>query len=195
MNNSPHNKRPTDGIETTFPVRSHDSPLPPEEFARLPRRPVHIVLDNLRSAFNVGAIFRTADAIRAAEVICCGYTCHPPHQKLAKTSLGTDRSVPWRSFVDTAAALTSLRQEGITSVALETTLSAVPYHRFEWRLPVAIVLGNEALGVSQSVLQLCDSVVELPVAGFKNSLNVATAAAIVLYDICRQQGWLDPQPG
>ncbi|MEO0073704.1 MAG: RNA methyltransferase [candidate division WOR-3 bacterium] len=191
MKESSRTGKVTDGIETMFSVRSHDSPLPPEEFTRLPRRPVYLVLDHLRSAFNVGAIFRTADAVRAAEIICCGYTCHPPHKKLAKTSLGTDRSVPWRSFVDTSAALACLHREGVTCVALETTVSAVPYHRFEWPLPVAIVLGNEALGVSQSALALCDAIVELPVAGFKNSLNVATAAAVVLYEICRQQGWLD----
>lgn len=195
MNGSPRNRRPTDGIETMFSVRTYDSPLPPEEFTRLPRRPIHLVLDNLRSAFNVGAIFRTADAIRAAEIICCGYTCHPPHHKLAKTSLGTDRSVPWRSFSDAATALVSLRQKGIACVALETAISAIPYHRFEWPLPVAIVLGNEALGVSMPALQLCDFVVELPLAGFKNSLNVATAAAVVLYDICRRQGWLDRPAG
>jgi len=184
-----------DGIETFYEVRSRDSALPPEEFARLPRRPVHVVLDNLRSAFNVGAIFRVGDAVRAAEVICCGYTCHPPHHKLEQTALGTDRSVPWRRVEDAAEAVAALRQQGVACVALETATGAVPYHRFDWSLPAAIVLGNEAQGVSRSVLRLCDSLVELPLSGFKNSLNVATAAAVVLFDLARRQGWLDPPAG
>jgi len=180
-----------DGIETRFEVRTRDSELPPEEFARLPRRPIHIVLDNLRSAFNVGSIFRLADAARAAEVIPCGYTAYPPHHKLEQTSLGTTDSVPWRRFVDTASALADLRWSGAEVVAVETVRGASRYHRFNCHFPVALVLGNEALGVSEAVLELCDAVVEIPVFGYKNSINVATAAGIVLYEALRQGGWLD----
>ncbi|MBM3331983.1 RNA methyltransferase [candidate division WOR-3 bacterium] len=180
-----------DGIETFFKVKTRDSELPPEEFARLPRRPIHIVLDNLRSAFNVGSIFRLADAARAAEVIPCGYTAYPPHHKLEQTSLGTTDSVPWRRFDDTAAALTDLRAKGIQIVGVETATGASPYHRFEYDFPVALVLGNEALGVSETALRLCDAVVEVPVFGYKNSINVATAASIVLYGALCQGNWLD----
>jgi 23S rRNA (guanosine2251-2'-O)-methyltransferase len=180
-----------DGIETFFEVRTRDSELPPEEFARLPRRPIHIVLDNLRSAFNVGSIFRLADAARAAEVIPCGYTAFPPHHKLEQTSLGTTESVPWRKFSDTASALADLRWSGIEVVAVETVRGATRYHRFNYHFPVALVLGNEALGVSVEALEMCDAVVEVPVFGYKNSINVATAAGIVLYDALRQEGWLD----
>jgi tRNA G18 (ribose-2'-O)-methylase SpoU len=181
-----------DGIETFYEVRSRDSALPPEEFARLRRRPVHVVLDNLRSAFNVGSIFRVADAVRAAEVICCGYTCHPPHHKLEQTSLGTDRSVPWRWCQETTAALAGLKSAGVRIVGIETVAGATPYDRIEWPLPVALVFGNEALGLCQDVLRLCDAFVEIPVSGFKNSLNVATAAAVTLYDLSRRSGWFDP---
>ena len=180
-----------DGIETFFDVRTRDSELPPEEFARLPRRPVHIVLDNLRSAFNVGSIFRLADAARAAEVITCGYTAHPPHHKLEQTSLGTTESVPWRRFDDTASAIADLRSKGVHIVAVETTSNAVPFHRFPYDFPLALVFGNEALGVSEAALRICDSVVEIPVFGYKNSMNVATAVGIVLYDILGQGNWLD----
>ena len=180
-----------DGIETFFEVRTHDSELPPEEFARLPRRPVYIVLDNLRSAFNVGSVFRLADAARAAEVIPCGYTAYPPHHKLEQTSLGTTDSVPWRRFDNTVAALADLKSKGIHIVAVETAGKASPYHRFEYSFPVALVLGNEALGVSEAALKLCDAVIEIPVFGYKNSINVATASAIVLYEVLRQGGWLD----
>lgn len=181
-----------EGIETRYELRSNDSDLPPEQFALLPRRPIHLVLDNLRSAFNVGSVFRLADAARAAEVIPCGYTACPPHHKLEQTSLRTDRSVPWRRFDDTALALDALRAEGITIVALETATGAAPYHRFDWRFPVALLLGNEALGIAPALLARCDAVVEIPLAGFKNSLNVAAAAAIVTFDLLRRGGWLEP---
>lgn len=180
-----------DGIETFYEVRTRDSNLGPDEFRRLPRRPVHLILDNLRSAFNVGSIFRLADSVRAAEVICCGYTCHPPHHKLEQTALGTTESVPWRHFADAALAIQDLKARGLQVVGLETAFRAEPFHRFEFRLPTALVLGNEALGVSRSALALCDAVVEIPVSGFKNSVNVAAAAAIVLYEVARRSGWLD----
>jgi 23S rRNA (guanosine2251-2'-O)-methyltransferase len=179
-----------DGIETFFDVRTRDSELPPEEFARLPRRPIHIVLDNLRSAFNVGSIFRLADAARAAEVIPCGYTAYPPHHKLEQTSLGTTDSVPWRKFDETVSALTDLKGEDVQIVAVETARGAAMYDRFDYRFPVALVLGNEALGVSEAALELSDAVVEVPVFGYKNSINVATAAGIVLYGVLRHGGWL-----
>ena len=186
-----------DGIETFFEVKTRDSDLPPEEFARLPRRPIHIVLDNLRSAFNVGSIFRLADAARAAEVIPCGYTAYPPHHKLEQTSLGTTDSVPWRRFDDTVSALTDLKAKGVQLVAVETARGASPYHRFEYNFPVALVLGNEALGVSEAALRMCDAVVEIPVFGYKNSINVATAAGVVLYELLFQGDWLngeEPEP-
>ncbi len=184
-------KPATDGIETFFEVRTRDSELPPEEFARLPRRPIHIVLDNLRSAFNVGSIFRLADAARAAEVIPCGYTAFPPHHKLEQTSLGTTDSVPWRRFDTTTAALADLKAGGTHLVAVETSRHATPFHRFEYQFPLALVFGNEALGVSREALEQCEAVVEIPVFGYKNSINVATAVGIVLYDVLRKGDWLD----
>jgi 23S rRNA (guanosine2251-2'-O)-methyltransferase len=182
-----------DGIETFFEVKTRDSEIAPEEFARLPRRPIHIVLDNLRSAFNVGSIFRLADAARAAEVIPCGYTAYPPHHKLEQTSLGTTDSVPWRRFESTASALADLKDKGIRIVAVETALGAKLFHRLDYTFPVALVFGNEALGVSADTLKLCEAVVEVPVFGYKNSVNVATAVGIVLYEVLRQGNWLDEQ--
>lgn len=101
-----------DGIETFYEVRSRDSHLPPEDFARLPRHPIYIILDNLRSAFNVGAIFRLADVTRAREILLCGYTAHPPHKKLEQTALGTTNSVPWRWFQNTVDAVQELKKTG-----------------------------------------------------------------------------------
>jgi len=176
-------------------VKTRDSELAPEAFAQLPRLPIHLVLDNLRSAFNVGAIFRLADAARAAEVIPCGYTAYPPHHKLEQTSLGTTDSVPWRRFDGIESALSELKQKGVQVVAVETVRDVQPYHRYNYHLPVALVFGNEALGVSKQALRLCDGVVEIPVLGYKNSINVAGAVAIVLYELLRQGGWLDLDHG
>jgi 23S rRNA (guanosine2251-2'-O)-methyltransferase len=179
------------GIETAYEVRSRDSTLAPEEFARLPRRPIHIVLDNLRSAFNVGSIFRLADAARATEVVTCGYTAHPPHHKLEQTSLGTDRSVPSRHCNETAEAIRSLKAAGVRVLGVETAEGAVPYQRYDCPFPVALVFGNEALGLSPALLAECDGVIEIPVAGFKNSVNVATACGIVLFEFLRRSGAFD----
>ncbi len=183
-----------DGIETFYEVRTCDSNLPPAEFAQLPRLAVHIVLDNLRSAFNVGSIFRLADAIRAAEVITCGYTAHPPHHKLEQTALGTTASVPTRHFADTPMALWSLRNSGCRIVGVETVYNSPPYYQLELRFPLALVFGNEAMGIQQPALALCDSVIHLPVLGYKNSVNVAAAVAVVLYDVARRADWLTTAP-
>jgi|UniRef100_A0A7V3PTH6 tRNA G18 (ribose-2'-O)-methylase SpoU len=180
-----------DGIETFYEVRSRDSTLPPEEFRRLARHPIYIVLDNLRSAFNVGAIFRLADATRAAAVFTCGYTAHPPHRKLSQTALGTVNSVPWRHFSSTVEALLELKNQGVRIIGVETLSGAKPYHTITYQFPLAIILGNEALGVSQAALQHCDEFIEIPVFGYKNSLNVATAAAVILYEILRQGNWFN----
>ena len=179
-------KRYDPGTETCFEVRSHDSPIPLEEYRRLPKNPVHLVLDRLRSAFNVGSIFRTAETARAAEVITCGYTAHPPHPKLEKTALGTLEYVPTRHFEHTLDAVRSLRDTGVRLVALETTSGSLPYASVSYPQPVALVLGNEALGVGREVLDACDDVVEVPMYGYKNSMNVACACAVVVFEILRQ---------
>ena len=184
-----------EGKETSFGVRSHDADLSPEAYALLPKRPIHLVLDRLRSAFNVGGVFRAADTARLAEVVTCGYTAHPPHVKLDKTALGADRYVPSRHFATTEEALRALKHEGVTLYALETTTASRPYTEVEYPQPVALVLGNEALGVSPEALALCDAIVEIPMAGYKNSMNVATACAVVVFEVLRQWGLCEAKAG
>ena len=174
------------GKETSFEVRTCDSPLPLEQYAQLPKHPVHLVLDNLRSAFNVGSIYRTADTARLASVCTGGYTAHPPHPKLDKTALGTLDYVPTRHFASTLAAVDHLRDRGIAVWALETTSASRSYTAVEYPRPVGLVLGNEALGVDRAVLERCDQLVEIPMYGYKNSLNVAAACAVVVFEILRQ---------
>lgn len=174
------------GKETTFEVRNFDAPLSLSEYARLPKHPIYLILDNLRSAFNVGSIFRTADTSRLAQVITCGYTAHPPHAKLDKTALGTLEYVPTRHFDSTTEAVSHLRQAGTPVFALETTTASSVYTECPYPQPLGLVLGNEALGVSREVLDQCDQILEIPLFGFKNSMNVAAAAAVVTFEILRQ---------
>ena len=174
------------GKETSFEVRDHDTALSPQEYAALEKHPVHLVLDHLRSAFNVGSIFRTADTARLAEVVTCGYTAHPPHPKLDKTALGTLEYVPSRHFDTTLAAVDNLQAAGMAVWALETTSASIAHTRVRYPRPVALVLGNEALGVDRAVLERCDGLIEIPMFGYKNSLNVAAACAVAVFEILRQ---------
>lgn len=144
---------------------------------------IHIVLDRLRSAHNVGNIFRLADAVGASEVICCGYTAAPPHPKLVKTAMGADKTVPFRSFPTAAEAVAELKREGCRAIAVETVSEAADAWNYEYPEKIALVFGNEALGISEEALALCDGFVSLPMFGTKVSINVGNCAAVVLYMI------------
>lgn len=148
--------------------------------------PVHVVLDNIRSAFNVGSILRTADAGSAAQVHLCGITAHPPNIKLAKTALGAQEYVRWKYHAAATEALDELRTQGTPTVAIEITHDAVSHFSFDWPKPVAVVFGNEVTGVSPDILTRCDRTVHIPMLGQKRTINVATAFGIVLYEILRQ---------
>lgn len=166
-------------METNFEVRSFDAAIPPDEFRKLPRNPLYIILDNLRSAFNVGAIFRTGDALRVSGIYLCGCTAFPPHVKLEKTSLGTIDYVPWKHFETAAEAVQLLKGKGMPVWAAETTSRSKPYSQMVYPPELGLVFGNEALGVQQEVLEICDEIIEIPLYGFKNSLNVATSVGII----------------
>lgn len=167
-------------IETTMmEVRSFDAPMSLEEYNSLPKKPLYIILDNLRSAFNVGSIFRLCDTMRVSGLFLCGYTAFPPHIKLEKTSLGTIDYVPWKRFEKTIDAVEFLKEQHIPVWAAETTSKSKPYNKVEYPSELGIVFGNEALGVSMDILEACDGLVEIPLYGYKNSLNVATSCAVI----------------
>lgn len=166
-------------IETNYEIRSFDAAMPLEEYQKLPKQPLYIILDNLRSAFNVGAIFRLCDTLRVAGLYLCGYTAYPPHLKLEKTSLGTINYVPWRRFETTSDAIHHLQAQGIPVWAAETTSVSSSYLELDYPESLGIVFGNEAYGISKEVLEICDTIVEIPLYGFKNSLNVATSCAVL----------------
>ena len=146
--------------------------------------PITIVLDRLRSAHNTGNIFRVAEAIGAREIIACGYTPSPPHPKLVKTAMGTDKMVPCRNFINSFEAVKTLRAEGMKKImAVETTDNSVCAWEYEYEFPLALVFGNEALGIAEETLSICDGALSLPMFGAKSSINVGNCAAVVLYSV------------
>lgn len=156
--------------------------LTPEQFRVASKLPLTVVLDNLRSGYNTGAIFRLADAFRIKELILCGTTPHPPHREVRKTALGADQVVAWHYFPSAEDLLPTLRENHSHIVVLEHTTASIPLHR--WHppdVPLAIVVGNEVSGVSDTILQLAHTIIEIPQWGTKHSLNVATATAIILW--------------
>ena len=148
--------------------------------------PIVVVLDRLRSAFNVGNIFRLADACGAERIITCGYTATPPHPKLSKTALGAEEYVSSEHYESSLEALHQLKDDGYQAVGIETVQGADPVWEIQFKFPVAFVFGNEALGVERKTLEACDRIARLPAYGHKNSLNVANCASVVLYQAIRQ---------
>lgn len=150
---------------------------------KLPRNEVVLILDNIRSVYNVGAIFRTADAARINKLYLCGITAHPPRSDIEKTALKTIDSVPWQYSENCLDIINELKKSAYQIVALEQTSESINYKNFKFKKPIAIVLGNEVNGIDEFVLNKCDSAVEIPMYGIANSLNVATAAGIILYHL------------
>lgn len=148
--------------------------------------PVVLVLDNIRSAFNVGSMFRTGETAGVTEIVTCGITAHPPHPKLRKTALSATDSVPCRHFDDIMVAVATLKEEGHTIVAMETTSRSQLYTDVEYPLRVALIVGNEVTGVDTRVMEAADIIAEIPTYGQKNSLNVASAASIATFEVLRQ---------
>lgn len=148
--------------------------------------PVTLVLDRLRSAFNVGNIFRLADAVRVEQIVACGYTPAPPHPKLSKTGMGSELVVACRTAETAAAALAGLRGSGYTVYGVETAATAVSVWDVQLRFPAVLVFGNEALGITPEALAECDYFISLPALGCKNSINVSNCAAVVVFEALRQ---------
>jgi 23S rRNA (guanosine2251-2'-O)-methyltransferase len=149
--------------------------------------PVVVVLENVRSAYNVGSVFRTADAFLLQGIFLCGYTAFPPHKEIRKTALGADETVHWEHFPNAAAAIGKLREQGFKVLAVEQAEGSIPLHLFtrEQHERTALVFGNEVTGVEQSTMLLCDGCLEIPQLGMKHSLNISVAAGVVLWEMVR----------
>jgi tRNA G18 (ribose-2'-O)-methylase SpoU len=152
----------------------------------LEKLPVSILLDNVRSLYNVGSFFRTADAAAIEKLYLCGITGRPPHKALTKTALGAEESVAWEHTWDPVSLARSLHARGFELAAIETSVHAVDLFDWQPRFPVCLVFGHETDGVRPELLALCDTHIRIPMLGRKHSLNVATAGGVVMYELLRK---------
>jgi 23S rRNA (guanosine2251-2'-O)-methyltransferase len=151
-----------------------------DDFRQADKMPVIAVLENIRSAYNVGSVLQG--------IYICGYTARPPHKEIKKTALGSEESVHWAHFANAAAAIEQLRADGYKVYAVEQAVDSIALQDFnrQARDKTALIFGNEVTGVEQSTILLCDGCIEIPQGGTKHSLNIATAAGIVLWEMVRQ---------
>lgn len=161
-----------------------------EEFGRMEKMPVVVVLDNVRSMQNVGAFFRTGDAFAVERIILCGITATPPARDIHKTALGAEMTVAWSYCEQTAEAVTHLKEEGYRVLAIEQVEGAVMLNDFraEEGVKYALVFGNEVAGVDQAVVDLSDGAIEIPQVGTKHSINVSVSGGVVLWNFFCQIG-------
>jgi tRNA G18 (ribose-2'-O)-methylase SpoU len=159
-----------------------------ESYRRSSKLPVCIVLDNIRSGLNVGAIFRTCDAFSIDSLHLCGITVQPPHAEILKTALGSTASVEWQYWEHTIQALEVLKGKGLTLLPVEQTDHSIPLSEMDLvsRFPLALIFGNEMRGIDPQVLSACEVSLEVPQNGIKHSLNVATTVGIVAWECYRQ---------
>lgn len=158
------------------------------EYRESDKQPLVVVLDHVRSLYNVGSVFRTSDAFRVESVLLCGITARPPHPEIHKTALGAEESVDWHYYERTEDAVAWLKEEGYTVLAIEQCEGSTMLQDFrpEAGRKYAVVLGNEVKGVQQEVVDSCDGCLEIPQYGTKHSLNVSVAAGIVLWHMSRK---------
>ena len=158
--------------------------LEPEEFKSAEKRPVILLLDNVRSLHNVGSAFRTADAFRVKKILLCGITGTPPNREIHKTALGATESVGWEYHQNSAEAAGALKKEGWKLIVLEQTSGSIPLQKFmpEKNEKYCFVFGNEVAGVEDEIIKLADTTLEIPQFGTKHSLNISVSIGIVMWD-------------
>ncbi len=154
-----------------------------EEYKNAKKLPLVVVLDNVRSMYNVGSVFRTADAFRIEKICLCGITSTPPHPEIHKTALGAEMSVDWQSYADAVQAVKDLKEQGYYVYSIEQVEGSVklPELKLEKDTKYAVVLGNEVKGVDQKVVDISDGCIEIPQYGTKHSLNVSVTAGIIMW--------------
>lgn len=150
------------------------------------RLPVSILLDNVRSLYNVGSFFRTSDGAGVERLLLTGITARPPHGGIRKTALGAEERVAWQGFESAAGAVQVVRAQGYEIAAVETSNHAIDIFDWSPRFPLCVAFGHEVDGLSPSVLAACDTHIRLPMLGLKHSLNVASAGAVVMYELLRK---------
>jgi tRNA G18 (ribose-2'-O)-methylase SpoU len=159
-----------------------------EEYAAVEKLPVVVVLDNVRSAQNVGSFFRTADAFGIERVALCGISCTPPNREIHKTALGSEQSVAWSYHETTLECVEQLRKEGYTIIAIEQIEGSTMLNNFRAEVgkKYALIFGNEVDGVDQAIADIVDGAIEIPQVGIKHSLNVSVSAGVLMWEMFRQ---------
>jgi 23S rRNA (guanosine2251-2'-O)-methyltransferase len=155
-----------------------------DEFKESEKNPVIAVLENIRSAYNVGSVFRTADAFLIESIFITGYTAKPPHKEITKTALGAQDTVDWKYFETTNDAIEDLKKDGYKVYAVEQVTDSISLEKFsDLNIEkIALIFGNEVTGVDEKIISLCDGCIEIPQFGMKHSLNISVAAGIVLWE-------------
>ncbi|MEJ7586188.1 MAG: RNA methyltransferase [Ferruginibacter sp.] len=159
-----------------------------DEFKLSEKLPLIIVLENIRSAYNVGSVFRTADAFLLEAIYICGYTCKPPHKEIKKTALGAEEIVRWKHFDHTELAMEELRGLDYKIFAVEQAEGSTMLNELDLSpgQKIAVIFGNEVTGVEEATMRQCNGCIEIPQFGMKHSLNIATAAGVVLWELVRK---------
>ncbi len=156
-----------------------------EEFKKSKKIPITILLENIRSAHNIGSVFRTADSFLINEIILCGISAQPPNKDIRKTALGSSESVEWKYEKNIDVAIQKLKDEGNKIISIEQTTNSISLENFKpsYSSKYAIIFGNEVNGIEQSTIDLSDLAIEIPQFGTKHSLNISVAAGIIIWDI------------
>ncbi len=155
----------------------------------MPKKEIYLILHNIRSLHNVGSIFRTADAAGIRKIYLTGYTPAPTDRfgkirpEIAKTALGAEHTVEWQKYHDIGVLLKKLKKEKIRLIAAEQNSKAINYRKFKPSFPLSLIFGNEVRGISFQVLKKCDKIIEIPMKGGKESLNVSVSAGIILFSL------------
>ncbi|HED08742.1 MAG TPA: TrmH family RNA methyltransferase [Ignavibacteria bacterium] len=157
-----------------------------ENIDKVKKAPIYVVLDSIRSSYNVGSIFRTSDGAMVEKLYLCGYTPFPPNKQVLKTALGSTESVKWEHVDNAVELVKKLKSNGIKICALEQTNKSIPYYKVKSNnFPLCLIVGNEITGVSQELIDLCDFSIDIPQYGIKQSLNVAVAYGISIFELRR----------
>ena len=156
-----------------------------DEVKGIPRLPISILVENVRSVHNVGSIFRSADGFGAEMIYLTGYTAFPPRQDLSKTALGAEKAVPWKHFEHSIDAAKHVLSKGISLVLLEQTKTSKSIYDINWSFPVCFIVGNEASGVSEELSKIATVHAEIPMRGVKQSLNVSVATGVAGYEFSK----------
>ena len=160
-----------------------------DDFKKLDKLPIVVVLDNIRSLHNIGSVFRTADAFAIDKIVLCGITAQPPHREIQKTALGATESVTWEYAESCIVAIEQLRKSNYRICGVEQVTGSIMLDKFQLEtspMEIALVFGNEVKGVAQEVLDVCDDFIEIPQNGTKHSLNVSVSVGVVLWEIVKK---------